>query len=105
MKLQQLLDQTPRLREWAAIGPVQRSELEQFAQALLNQQVTAVTSDGVLVKPGDQVWVISSSGKPEPTTLQPTEAVTSYYLFGQIPVAHSFSTKDALRQYQRENPR
>lgn len=100
MKLQQLLDQTPRLREWAAIGPVQRAELEQFAQALLNSQHTAVTADGALVKPGDPVWVISSSGKPEKTTVQPTQAVTSYYLFGQIPVAHSFSTKDALREYQ-----
>ena len=105
MKLQQLLDQTPRLREWANIGPVQRAELEQFAQALLNSQHTAVTADGALVKPGDPVWVISSTGKPEPTTVRPTQAVTSYYLFGQIPVAHSFSTKDALRQYQQENPR
>ena len=105
MKLQQLLEQTPRLREWADIGPVQMAELEQFAQLLLNQQVSAVTSDGVLVKPGDPVWVISSTGKPEPTTVRPTQAVTSYYLFGQIPVQHSFSTVQALRQYQKENPR
>ena len=105
MKLKKLLHQTPRLREWAAIGPVQRAELEQFAQLLLNQQVSAVTADGALVKPGDQVWVISSTGKPEPTTVQPTEAVTGYYLFGDIPVQHSFSTVQALRKFQRENPR
>lgn len=105
MNLKQILDQTPRLRAWAAVGPVQRAELEQFAQLLLDSRATAVTADGVLVQPGDQVWVISSVGIPEPTTVKPTEAVTGYYLFGQIPVAHSFSTKDALRQYQQENPR
>lgn len=105
MKLKKLLRQTPRLREWADIGPVQRAELEQFAQALLDSQHTAVTADGVLAKPGDPVWVISSTGKPEPTTVKPTEAVTGYYLFGAIPVTHSFSTKDAVRRYQQENPR
>lgn len=105
MKLKKLLKQVPRLREWSKIGPVQMAELEQFAQLLLDSQHTAVTSDGVLAKPGDQVWVISSTGRPEPTTVQPTEAVTGYYLFGQIPVAHSFSTVEALRRYQRENPR
>lgn len=105
MNIKQLLETTPRLRDWYEIGPVQRAELEQFAQLLLDSQHTAVTADGVLAKPGDQVWVISSTGKAEPTTVQPTEAVTGYYLFGQIPVQHSFSTKQALRQYQRENPR
>lgn len=105
MKLKKLLRQTPRLREWAEIGPVQMAELEQFAQLLLDSQVSAVTADGVLVKPEDPVWVISSTGKPELTTVQPTQAVTSYYLFGDIPVTHSFSTKDAVRRYQQENPR
>ena len=105
MKLKKLLRQTPRLREWANIGPVQMAELEQFAQALLDSQVSAVTADGVLAKPGDPVWVISSTGKPELTTVKPTEAVTGYYLFGAIPVIHSFSTKDAVRRYQQENPR
>ena len=105
MKLKKLLKQVPRLREWADIGPVQMAELEQFVQLLLDSQHTAVTSDGVLVKPGDPVWVISSTGKPEPTTVEPTQAVTGYYLFGDIPVAHSFSTVQALRQYQKENPR
>jgi hypothetical protein len=105
MKLKKLLKQTPRLREWADIGPVQMAELEQFAQALLDSQHTAVTADGVLAKPGDPVWVISSTGKPELTAVKPTEAVTGYYLFGDIPVTHSFSTKDAVRRYQQENPR
>ena len=105
MKLKKLLKQVPRLREWADIGPVQMAELEQFAQLLLDSQYTAVTADGVLVKPGDPVWVISSTGKPEPTTVEPTQAVTGYYLFGDIPVQHSFSTVKALRQYQKENPR
>ena len=105
MKLKKLLRQTPRLRAWADIGPVQMAELEQFAQLLLDSQHTAITADGALVKPQDTVWVISSTGKAEPTTVQPTQAVTSYYLFGDIPVQHSFSTKQALKQYQQENPR
>lgn len=105
MKLKKLLKQVPRLREWADIGPVQMAELEQFVQLLLDSQHTAVTADGVLVKPGDQVWVISSTGKPQPTTVEPTQAVTGYYLFGQIPVTHSFSTEQAVRRYQQENPR
>ena len=103
MKLQQLLDQTPRLRAWADIGPVQRAELEQFAQALLDSQRTALTADGVLAKPGDPVWVISSTGKPVLTIVQPTQAVTSYYLFDNIPVQHSFSTREAALNYQKHN--
>ena len=103
MNLKQLLDQTPRLRAWAAIGPVQRAELEQFAQLLLDSQVTAITCDGVLAKPGDQVWVFSSTGAPKPTTVRPTQSVTNYTLFGNIPVAHSFSTESAAESYRREN--
>lgn len=101
MNLKQILDQVPRLRAWANIGPVQRAELEQFAQALLDSQHTAVTSDGVLVQPGDQVWVIDGVGIPKPTTVRETQAVTNYYLFGNIPVAHSFSSRQAALDYQR----
>jgi hypothetical protein len=100
MKLKELLDQTPRLRAWAKIGPVQMAELEQFAQTLLDTQATAVTADGVLVEPGDQVWVFSSTGKPTRTTVRKTEAVTDYNLFGNIPVFHSFSTPQAARTYK-----
>jgi hypothetical protein len=105
MKLKKLLKQVPRLREWAAIGPVQMAELEQFAQLLLDSQHTAVTADSVLVKAGDPVWVISSTGKPELTTVRATQAVTNYFLFGDIPVAHSFSSREVVRQYQQQNPR
>jgi hypothetical protein len=103
MNLKQLLDQTPRLRAWADIGPVQRAELEQFAQLLLNSQATAVTADGVGVKPGDQVWVFSSTGAPKPTTVRTTQALTNYTLFGLIPVAHSFSTEQAAEAYRYAN--
>lgn len=103
MNLKQILDQTPRLRDWYNIGPVQRAELEQFAQLLLNSQHTAITSDGVLVKTGADVWVLNGFGTPTQTTVRNTEPVTSYYLFGQIPVAHSFSTRQAAEQYQKAN--
>ena len=103
MNIQQILDQVPRLRAWVKIGPVQRSELEQFAQLLLDSQATAVTADGVLVTPGTKVYVFSSTGSVQSTTVQQTEAVTDYYLFGQIPVAHSFSSREAALNYQKHN--
>ncbi len=103
MNLKQLLDSTPRLRAWCDIGPVQRGELEQFAQLLLDSQATAVTCDGVLAQPGDTVWVFSSTGAPKPTTVRPTEALTNYTLFGNIPVAHSFSTEAAAETYRKHN--
>lgn len=101
----ELLSYHPRLQEWYNIGPLQRCELEAFVSAALQAGITGVTADGELVSPGDRVWVISSTGKPQPTTVQETKALTSYYLFGQIPVAESFSSEQAVRQYQKENPR
>lgn len=103
MNIQQILDNTPRLRAWAAIGSVQMAQLEQFAQALLDSQHTALTADGVLAKPGDPVWVISSTGKPVLTTVQPTQAVTDYYFFDNIPVQHSFSSREAVLNHQKHN--
>ena len=103
MNLKQLLDNTPRLREWAQIGPVQRAEVEQFAQLLLDSQVVGITDDGVGVNPGDQVWVLSSTGRPQPTTVRTTQALTNYSLFGLIPVQHSWSTEAAAESYRREN--
>lgn len=101
MKLKQILDQTPRLRAWADIGPVQRAELEHFAQLLLDSQHTAVTSDGVLVKAGSEVWIFDGVGAAKPTTVRETQALTNYTLFGNIPVAHSFSSREAALEYQR----
>jgi hypothetical protein len=98
MNLKELLP--PRLRDWYETGPVQRAELEEFAQQLLNSCAVAVTCDGVLVKPGTKVYVISSTGSVQSTTVQPTEAVTDYYLFGNIPVAHSFSSRQAAETYK-----
>jgi hypothetical protein len=103
MNIKQLLNQTPRLRAWADIGPVQRAELEQFAQLLLNSQHTAVTSDGVLVEPGTEVWIFDSVGAAKPTTVRETQALTNYTLFGNIPVAHSFSSREAAIKYQKQN--
>lgn len=103
MNIKQILDQTPRLRAWANIGPVQRAEVEQFAEAVLDSRATALTADGILVEPGDQVWVFSSTGKPTATTVRKTECVTDYYLFGNVPVAHSFSYKQAALNYKKHN--
>jgi hypothetical protein len=103
MNLKQILDTTPRLRAWADIGPVQRAEVEQFAQLVLDSRAVGVTADGYFVEAGNKVWVISSTGAPKPTTVCKTQALTDYYLFGNIPVAHSFSTRKAAEAYRSEN--
>jgi hypothetical protein len=95
------LDQTPRLRAWADIGPVQHAELARFAQDLLASQATAITADGYFVEPGNKVWVISSTGKPERATVEKTQALTDYELFGPIPVSHSWLDQQNLRNYQK----
>lgn len=98
--VRELLDHYPRLRDWYEIGPVQRAELEAFVDAALQRGCTAVTADGELVSTGDQVYVLSSTGKIEKTTVQELKAVTHYYLFGYIPVSSSFSTKQAAQLYK-----
>lgn len=101
MTLEQILDNTPRLRAWAKIGPVQRAELEQFAEAVLNTRAVGVTCDGYFVNPGDQVWVLNGVGTPTQTTVEKTQAVTSYYLFEPVPVSHSWMDRKALERFQR----
>jgi hypothetical protein len=103
MNIQELLDQTPRLKAWADIGPVQRAELALFAEAVLNSRATGVTADGFFVEAGNKVWVISSTGAPKPTTVCKTAALTNYELFGQIPVSESFLVHENLRNYQKHN--
>lgn len=100
MNIKTLLENTPRLRDWYEIGPVQRAELEQFAQLLLDSQHTAITADGVLVEPNTQVYVLSSTGKIEQTRVLPTKAVTDYCLFDNIPVSSSFSSRSAAQTYK-----
>jgi hypothetical protein len=103
MNIQELLNQTPRLRAWAAIGPVQHAEVEQFAQLLLNSQAQALTADGVLVDTGDPVWVLSSLRTPMPTTVRKLQAYTTYTLFGPVPVCESWSTREAAENYVKHN--
>lgn len=92
----------PRLLEWSQIGPVQRAELEQFAQAVLDSRAVGVTVDGYFVEPGNQVWIIDGIGSPKPTTVRKTQALTNYYLFGNVPVQHSWMDREALERYQRD---
>lgn len=99
----ELLNYHPRLKSFYEIGPVQRCELEAFVSAALQAGITAVTADGELVSPGDTVYIFDGIGSIEPTTVRNTEAVTNYYLFGNIPVEHSFSTKQAAQTYQKHN--
>ena len=60
---------------------------------------TPCTHDGVIVKPGDTVWVIGTCGIYD-TQVNPVEPVTNYYLFGYIPVKDAFSTKEAAEKYR-----
>lgn len=93
----------PRLLEWYQIGPVQRAELEQFAQAVLDSRAVGVTADGFFVEPGNQVWIIDGVGGIKPTSVRKTVALTNYYLFGNIPVSESFLDREQLERYRREN--
>jgi hypothetical protein len=101
MTLQALLP--PRLLEWYNTGPVQCAELTEFAHRLLAQQTKAITADGVLVEPGTEVWIFDSVGAVKPTSVRETQALTNYTLFGNIPVANSFSTRKAAINYQKQN--
>jgi hypothetical protein len=98
MNIENLLP--PRLRDWYNVGPTQRAELDQFVEKLLQQEARAITADGVLVTPNTPVWVLSSTGKITQTRVLPLEATTDYYLFGNIPVSSSFSTKAAAQTYK-----
>lgn len=96
-----LLENFPRLQDWYNIGPVQRAELEEFMMAVIASK-KAVTADGKLVAAGDQLWVLSSTDMPQRTHMQTLEATTDYYLFGNVPVSHSFSSKTAAVNYLKE---
>lgn len=96
--MKRILDNFPRLNDFYNIGPVQKAELEQFLADFLALG-SAITCDHKFVKNGDKVWVISSTGLPQETTVQPLEHLTSYELFGRIPVKHSFSSKTAAINY------
>jgi hypothetical protein len=103
MTLEQILDTTPRLRAWAAIGPLQHAELARFVETVLNSRAVGVTADGYFVEPGNKVWVISSTGAPKPATVCKTQALTNYELFGRIPVSKSFLDRENLHNYQTHN--
>lgn len=96
----ELLEYYPRLKNFYEIGVVQRTELEAFVNAALQSEMVAVTADGELVQAGDTVYVLSSTGKIESTRVQKPEVVTDYYLFGDIPVTSSFSSKKAAQIYK-----
>lgn len=103
MNIKQILDQTPRLRDWADIGPVQRAELQEFADAVLRTRAVGVTCDGYFAEPGNRVWILNGVGTPTPTTVRKAEALTNYDLFGPVPVAHSWMDREQLERYRREN--
>jgi len=93
----------PRLLEWYQIGPVQRAELEQFAQAVLDSRAAGVTADGFFVEPGNQVWILDGIGNIKPTSVRKTVALTNYYLFGNIPVSESWMDCKQLEKFKHDN--
>ena len=60
------------------------------------------TRDNVEVNVGDTVWVKGSIGFHK-TTVAPVVPVTTYYLFGLIPVHHSFSSKKKAEEFYKNN--
>ena len=99
--MKRILDKYERLKNFYDIGPVQKAELEAFLLDFLNLG-SAITADSKFVNAGDRVWVISSSGIPKETTVQPLEHLTSYELFGLIPVRQSFSSKTAAIRWLKD---
>lgn len=99
--MKRILDNFPRLKNFYEIGPVQKAELEQFLADFLSLG-SAITCDHKLVKAGDPVWVVSSTGSPQQTTVQELRHITSYELFGPVPVSSSFSSKQAALQYIKD---
>jgi hypothetical protein len=93
----------PRLLEWYNIGPVQRAELEQFAEAVLNTRAVGVTCDGYFANAGDRVWILNGVGTPTQTTVQKTVATTTYQLFGPVAVQHSWMDREALKRFVQDN--
>ena len=91
-------DVPPKSRGSYVLRHIQQGWLAFQAGCDCNQ---ARTRDGVVVEPGDKVWV-NGSVSVEPTTVQPTEALTSYELFGRIPVSQAFSTEAAARAHRYE---
>lgn len=99
--MKRIIDNYPRLKNFYDIGPVQKAELESFLQAFLSLG-SGITADSKFVKAGDKVWAISSTGIPKETTVQALEHITSYELFGPVPVKHSFSSKTAAIRYLKD---
>lgn len=99
--MKRIIDNYPRLKNFYDIGPVQKAELESFLADFLALG-SAITCDHKFVNQGDKVWVISSTGIPQETTVQPLEHLTNYELFGPIPVKHSFSSKTAAIRYLKD---
>lgn len=101
VNIKQLLP--PRLLDWYNTGPQQRAELEEFADAVLNTRAVGVTADGYFAEPGNRVWILNGVGTPTQTTVQKSQALTNYTLFGPVPVAHSWMDREQLERYCREN--
>jgi hypothetical protein len=99
--MKRIIDNYPRLKNFYDIGPVQRAELESFLADFLALG-SALTADSKFVKAGDKVWVISSTGIPKETTVQPLKHLTSYELFGPVSVSSSFSSKTAAIRYLKD---
>ena len=96
----ELLNYYPRLKSFYEIGPLQRCELEAFVNSALQADMVGVTADGELVQAGDTVYVLSSTGKIESATVEEPEVVTDYYLYTNVPVSSSFSSKQAAQTYK-----
>lgn len=72
----------------------QAKAVAEHLAGVLNDYSSWTTADGVVVRPGDKVWVRGSTGVHQTTVRKP---VTSYELFGPVPVDQSYSTESALR--------
>ena len=77
----------------------EQRDISKWLKELRDIKQGFITVDGVEVKEGDTVWVQGSTAI-EDTTVQTLKPVTTYSLFGKIPVDESFSTKEAAEKFR-----
>jgi len=78
---------------------VEHPQIASLLEELKQYRDMFTTADGIIVKPGDTIWV---NGSTSISDAHVRSACTTYDYFGPIPVDHSYSTKEAANQ-AREN--
>jgi hypothetical protein len=85
-------------REYDGLAKHRQCQIELALEEL--KKLTPTTFDGIIVKPGDNVYILGSLYNIEEAEVQEIIPLTDYELFGIIPVQNSFSTREAANEYK-----